>query len=373
MAAVHSLPMAGEIHAVLGTDEATVAEKALKLFEKIKPQGGDDFANDVIDGTAANSDEAYEICKSVIQALQTLPFFGGVKVVWLKNANFLAEDRTGKAEMTQQGVEALLEVLKAGLPDDVTFLISASQVSKVRRFYKHLASAANLQVHDKIDTSKQGWEDQVRRLVEKQAAKLELAFQPDALELFVMQVGEDTRQIKSELEKLDLHLGTRQREVDVQTVRLMVPLSREGVIFEIGRAIEAGDGLRAMDLIDQRMELDDKSAISIMRAAIIPTMRNLFIAKVVMSEGSGSTFATCLASLPKHFQDSLPRTKAGKVNTWGLQNASKQVGKFSLPQLKKAMQSCLKADEALVTTGLDHHMILHRLITELVTINAAKA
>ncbi len=362
--------MAGEIHAVLGTDEAVVAEKAMKLFEKVKPEGGDDFANEIIDGTAANSEEAYEICKAVIQALQTLPFFGGNKVVWLKNANFLSEDRTGKAEMTQNGIEALLDVLKDGLADDVIFLLSASSISKVRRFYKYLASNANLQVHDKIDTSKAGWEDQVRRLVEKQATRLGLTFHPDALELFVMQVGEDTRQIRSELEKLDLHLGTEQREIGIELVRTMVPLSREGVIFEIGRAIEAGDGLRAMDLIDQRMELDEKSAISIMRAAIIPTMRNLFMAKVVMSEGSGGSFASCLKSLPKRFQDSLPRTKAGKVNTWGLQQAANKVGKFSLPQLKRAMASCLKADEALVTTGLDHQMILHRLITELVMINA---
>jgi len=199
----------------------------------------------------------------------------------------------------------------------------------------------------------------VRSLVEKQATHLELTFQPDALELFVMQVGEDTRQIRSELEKLDLHLGANVREIGIELVRTMVPLSRE-----------AGDGLRAMDLIDQRMELDEKSAISIMRAAIIPTMRNLFMAKVVMSEGSGGSFASCLKSLPKRFQDSLPRTKAGKVNTWGLQQAANKVEKFSLSQLKTAMASCLKADEALVTTGLDHQMILHRLITELVMINA---
>ena len=48
--------------------------------------------------------------------------------------------------------------------------------------------------------------------------------------------GGDTRQIDNELEKIDTFLG-KDRGVHVELVRELVPLSRAGVIFELGNAL----------------------------------------------------------------------------------------------------------------------------------------
>ena len=107
--------MSGPVHAVIGTDEGRVSEEALALFNELKPVGeAEEFTNDVIEGTAANAEEAYRACARTIEALQTVGFFGADKIVWLKGANFLADDRTGGSERAKEGVEDLLEVLKAG-------------------------------------------------------------------------------------------------------------------------------------------------------------------------------------------------------------------------------------------------------------------
>lgn len=100
------------VYAVLGTDEGRVAEEAAGLFNELTPPDADEFANDLIDGTAANAEDAYQACAQAIEALQTIGFFGAAKVVWLKGANFLADDRTGGAARTKEGVDALLDVLK---------------------------------------------------------------------------------------------------------------------------------------------------------------------------------------------------------------------------------------------------------------------
>ena len=362
--------MPGAVHAVIGTDEGRVSEEALALFNDLKPEGdAADFTNDVVEGVVANSEEAYQACARTIEALQTIGFFGADKVVWLKAASFLSDDRTGGAVRAKQGVEDLLEVLRAGIAEEVTLLVSASAIDKRRAFYKWLQKNAEVAVFDKIDVNKDGWEDEVALMVTTRAKDLGLAFSHEALELFVQMAGEETRQIGNELEKLHLYLGER-RTVELDDVRLLVPLSRKGVVFEIGRALERRDAERAVELVDAQLEKGE-SAIGLMRAAIIPTIRNLFMVRVLMDAhpdlpvGHGQSFAGALNRLPEGERAWLPRTKAGKVNAWGLFFAAKKASQFTTTEMRRAMEAVLQADRALVTTSLDHRMVLHRLVASL--------
>lgn len=359
------------IHAVLGTDEGRVAEEAARLFNELKPSGGDEFTNDLIEGSASNAEEAFQICAKTIEALQTLGFFGGAKVVWLKAANFLADDRTGGAERAKEGVEALLDVLKGGLGEEVTFLLSASGIDKRRGLFRWLKDNAELAVFDKIDVSKEGWEEEVAMMVRGRAKDLNLLFEDDALELFVQLAGEDTRQIGNELEKLSLYVGEG-GVVELGAVRLMVPASRKGVIWEVSRALESRDAARVVELIDAQMEKNE-SAIGIIRAAIIPTVRNLFLVRVLLdshprlSAGNRGAFAKALERLPAGDLAWLPQKKAGGVNVWGLAFAMEKAGQFTTAELREAMEECLKADRGLVTTQLDPRFVLHRLVARICT------
>lgn len=362
--------MPGAVHVVTGTDEGRVSEEALARFNELKPAGEvTEFANDVIEGVVANSEEAFQACVKTIEALQTIGFFGADKVVWLRAANFLADDRTGGTERTKEGVEALLEVMKAGIADEVTLLISAGAIDKRRAFYKWLQKNGKVAVFDRIDVSKEGWEKKVALLVTTRAKELGLGFKDEALALFVQMAGEETRQIGNELEKLNLYLGAR-RTVALEDVRLMVPLSRKGVVWEISRALEQRDAARAVELIDAQLEKGE-SAISLMRAAIIPTVRNLFMARVLLDAHprlplhNGGAFTAALNSLPDGERAWLPHTKSGSVNAWGLFYAAGKAGQFSIAEVRRGMEAALQADRALVTTQLDPRMVLHRLVAEL--------
>lgn len=355
------------MYAVIGTDEGRVKEEAARLHQELTGGNDDGFTHETIEGTADNSEGAFQICQQTIESLNTLPFFGGEKVVWLKSASFLVDDVTGRSERTQSGVEALRECLAAGLGPGVVFLISATGIDKRRAFWKFLQKNAEVRSYDKIDTSKEGWEEEVARLVEGRAKDLKLSFEDDALELFVMLAGEATRQIGSELEKLDLYLGSDRRTVTLEDVRKMVPMSRAGVVFEIGRALQHGDAARAIELIDQQLERGE-SAIGVMRASVIPTVRNLFMARVVadmgVRGGNYRAFAAALDALPEIQRAWLPQKKAGGVNAYPLFLSLQAAARFRLEGLRAVMESALKADQALVTTGLDHRLVLHRLVAQ---------
>jgi DNA polymerase III subunit delta len=63
---------AGNFFAVVGTDEGMVREKALELYNRLTGGVDDGFTHETIDGIADNSDSAFEICSSTVQALQTI-------------------------------------------------------------------------------------------------------------------------------------------------------------------------------------------------------------------------------------------------------------------------------------------------------------
>ena len=363
-------PNSGNFFAVVGSDEGMVREKALALHNHLTGGTDDGFTHEIIDGIADNSDSAFEICSSTIQALLTIPLFGGDKVVWLRNANFLGDNVTGRSQRTEAGVENLRATLEHGIPNGVKFLLTAQGVDKRRGFWKFIEKAAQVEVCDRIDTSRDHWQAQVAALVNTRARALGLDFEPDALAIFVLQAGEQSQQIGNELEKLDLYLGPERRTITEEDVNVLVPLSRAAVVFEIGKAIQTGNAARAIQLIDQQLAADE-SAIGIMRASIIGVVRNLYLAKLIIGKfklptGNYQAFAAALNRLPAADRDWLPQNKDGScAHVYPIFLALPNAANFELAGIQRMLEATLKADQALVTTGLDHRLILHRLIVEI--------
>src|SRR5881392_58735 len=261
------------VYAVLGSDEAEVKRVAAELATELTPPEAGDFGLEVIDGVADNAEQAAARIRSAIEALQTLPFFGSTKVVWLKNANFLGDDPKARSAAVQSALEELSELLDGGFDFGITFLISATDVDKRRGFYKMLVKRAELQVFDRLDSGRAGWEEEATEIVRLRAKKQKLEFDDDALDLFVLLTGGDTRQIENELEKIDIFLG-KDRAVHVDLVREIVHLSRAGVIFELSNALAMRDLELALPLVRRLLD-QGESAVGILLVAILPTIRNL--------------------------------------------------------------------------------------------------
>lgn len=361
---------APNIHAVLGTDEGKVKEEALKLVQKYTTPGNEDFGNDIIDGTAENSEHAGNICSQVCQALQTLPFFGG-KVVWLKNANFLGDTVTGRAEAAVTGFENIISVLEQGLPSAVHFVVSASSIDKRRNTYKRLTKLANTQTHDRPDTSRTGWEGPVLATAQQRAKTMGLTFESGALELLVQLSGDDTRQLENEMDKIDLYLGERRR-AGLKTVRELVSMSRAGVVWEIGNAIGARDLDRALDLLGTLL-YQGQNAIGILLAAIVPKVRSLLLVKELLTKHKLNTFGypafcTSLEALPPHATAHLPKKKDGSgLNVYPLFLSIGEAKNYSLEELHAAFRACLDANTKLVTTQLEDRIVLERLLIGLLS------
>jgi len=356
-------------YGVLGSDEAEVKRVAAELASNLMPPGAGDFGLEIIDGTADNAEQAEARIRSTIEALETLPFFGSSKVVWLKNLNFLGDDQKARSNAVQTALEELADLINGGFGPGVRLLISATDVDKRRSFYKTLVKRGEVQIFDRLDSSKGGWEEEALEMVQQRANKRKLQFDSDALDLFVLMTGGDTRQIDNELEKIETFLGN-ERAVNAGLVRELVPLSRAGVIFELGNALATRDLELSLKLVRGLLDQGER-AIGILLVAIVPTIRNLLLAKDLMERHrlprtySPFQFISSVNRLPAEETDHLPRKKDGSINAYGLGIAAQRADRFETTQLVEAMQACLEANRQLVTTQLDHELILTEVVVKL--------
>lgn len=357
------------IHAILGSDEGRVKEVALALSRKLAPPD-DEFGLEVVSGQADNSDHASQIIGSTIEAIQTMPFFGGAKVVWLQGANFFGDNITGKSQTTLSAVEGLQDVLEAGLPPDVTFILSATEIDKRRSFYKKLSKLAQVEVFDKVDISKEGWETQLAGPVSKWAREVGVELEQEALDRFILMVGADTRQLRSELEKLSLYLGDR-TQANIDDVRAIAASTHTGVIFEISNALALRKLPLTLELIDRQLK-NGENAVGLLLAAIVPKVRYLLQARDLIERNrirarGYRDFEAAIRRLPASETAHLPRKKDGNPNVYPVFLASQECRKFSAAELRDALEACLEANLRLVTTQLEPHLVLSQLVTRILS------
>lgn len=357
------MPAPASIHAFLGTDEALVKEAALKRVRELAPPDNE-FGLEIVSGAADNAEQAVQVVGRAIEAIQTLPFFGGDKVVWLQGVNFLGESQTARAESTLSALETLLEILVGGLPSDVRFVLSADEIDKRRVFYKRLAKIAKVEIHDRLDAKKAGWEVAVIAHAAERASSIGLEFRGAALERFVQRVGSDTRTIDAELEKLSLYVGDA--PVTEDDIAAVTSLSHKGFIFDIGDAIARRDLPKTVELIDFQLNRGE-NAIAILLAAIVTRVRGLLHARDLIESHrlrigrNFNEFKSQVGKLSDAATAHIPRTKDGAPNLYPLFLAAQASGRFTREELRAALEACLEANLRLVTTPLDHRLVLHQL------------
>ena len=126
---------------ICGDEDFAVKQRARQLHDKWCAEvGGVD--HETIDAAVGNSGDALKALGKLREALQTLPFFGGGKVVWFKDCSFLGDDRTS-------GSSAVTEALEGASDLEVFDTVLGTQLNPER------VKAWNAYI------GKRGWRDEV--------------------------------------------------------------------------------------------------------------------------------------------------------------------------------------------------------------------
>jgi DNA polymerase-3 subunit delta len=217
---------------ICGDDDYLVSERGKAWFAEQTKDLSDDLSKEVVDGRAGNIGEVEDAIRRFTGAVQTLSLFGGRKVVWMRDVNFLADSQTGRAQGTLDLLESLKATLEGLDPASVGVLITAQPVDKRRSFFKWCQKVADFTA---ISADKNAVEAYAA-LIRKECEACGVRMTGDAVQLLIGKVNGNTRLIVEETRKLCTFAHGSSEPIDEKLVSEVVPNFGDADFFEAADA-----------------------------------------------------------------------------------------------------------------------------------------
>lgn len=360
---------------IFGEDDFAVKQRAKAVYaEWCRETGG--FDNEMVDATASNSGEALAAIGKLREAMQTLPFFGGAKVVWFQNCNFLADDRTGSSSAVTEALAGLARELKEFKWEGVRVLITAGKVDKRKTFYKTLEKLGTVETFAGWSHESKDWADQAELAAVKQLRALGKEIDDDALGALVANVGPNNRLLANEVEKLALYVGDRAR-IQLEDVEVIVSRNKSAKAFALADAVGARNLTRLLKTLDQELWAirsdTQRSEIGLLYGIISKVRILLFLKEMikegwVQAEAAYPRFKSMLERIPA---EQLPRDRKFNplaMHPFMLYNALSQTKNYTSDELVKAMESLLQCNMRLISSGSEPAMIIQETLVRIVNV-----
>lgn len=364
---------------ICGDDDFALKQRAKELYQKWSTElGGED--HEIIEATVNNTGEALRVVGKLREALQTLPFFGGGKAIWLRDCNFLGDERTASSGDVTETLAELAQELKDFQWQNVRLLVSAGKVDKRKTFYKTLDKLGRVESFDGWSVDDKDWAGQAELLADKHIQARGKKIGDDALAELVARIGPQPRQLTNEVEKLCLYVGDRAEitKADVNVVCIKNKMSRA---FALGDALGNRNLIELLRCLDEElweMQFDKKKSEIGMLYGLISKVRALLMLKEMIREGwikAGGDYSSFKSQLERVPAAKLPSDKKYNplaLNPYVLFKALSQVRNYSETELVRAMDLLLQANQRLVSSALDERIVLQQTLVQIVGAPAAR-
>ena len=314
-----------------GDDDYRLQDATRTLRQKTLHADWASFNYDVIPPEAANSP---------IQALNqamTPPFGLGQRFVWLQN--------TTLGQRCPEEVLAELERTLPQLPDTSVLLLTSPNKPDGRgKFTKLFKKYGEIQEFSTISPWKT---DQIRQQVQATACDLGINLAPDTVDVLVEAVGNDTRQLHLELEKLSLYWDQPQRPIPAEVASLLVTISTQNSL-KLAAAIRQGQTSTALSLVSDLLHRNEP-ALRIV-ATLVGQFRLWLWIKLLEAAGVRSDTEIAAA--------------AEVSNPKRVYFLKKEIRATTLAQLQQTLPLLLELESDL-KCGKDEQAALHTRVVEL--------
>jgi DNA polymerase III subunit delta len=366
---------AAPVFLITGDDDFAVKGRARQLYDQFCKEGGG-FDNEIIDASASNSGAAIAAIGKLREALQTLPFFGGAKVIWFQNCNFLGEERTASGAAVTEALAELAEELKGfnWSGGNVRLIITSPKVDKRKVFYKALDKLGTVETFAGWSLEDKDWVDAAEMAARQQLRELGKEISEEALALLVANVGPNSRGLINEAEKLSLYAGER-KEITAADVETIVSRNKQAKSFALADAVGARDLPRLLKTLDQELwalQTDSKKSEIGLLYGIISKIRTLLFLKEMVKEGwikTGVQYPQFKAALDRVPPEALPEDRRFNplaMHPFMLFNALEHTKRYTSAELVRAMELLLVANQRLVSSSMDEALVLQDTLIKIV-------
>jgi DNA polymerase-3 subunit delta len=369
---------AASLFLITGDDDFAVKGRAKQIYEQLcKESGG--FDNEIIDASASNSGAALDAIGKLREAMQTLPFFGGSKVIWFQNCNFLGEERAASSAAVTEALGELAEELKGFKWEGVRLIITSPKVDKRKVFYKAVDKLGTVENFNGWSLDQKDWVDQAEMAARQQLRELKKEISEEALSVMVANVGPNSRALTSEVEKLSIYVGDRSR-ISMEDVETIVSRNKQAKSFALADAVGARDLPKLLKILDQELwslQTDSQKSEIGLLYGIISKMRTILFLKEMVKEGwikADVQYPQFKAALDRIPPEALPQDKKFNplaMHPFMLYNSLGHTKRYASEELVRAMELLLTANQRLVTSSMDEALVLQDTLIRIVQGNAA--
>lgn len=335
-------------------DEYQVSAKARELVASLVPPEDQALGLETVDGRVDNAEQAVLAIRRCIEGVTTIGMFGGRKVIWFRDVNFLSST----AEIVKARLGDLAERVKKGFPEGNLLILSATEADK--RFSVYKAFKDKGQIHE-FAVPEKDYE------IEKFArAKLDGILQaagvtmtPGAREAFLDKVGGDMRQIANEVEKLAVYAG-KKTVIEGADVEAVTCSTRQSLAWDLTDAFGHRDLKKALSVL-RRLIGQGESAIGLI-IQLEGRIRDLILYRQALDErwlvlsGRGASWG----SIPPAGDAALKQFERDPRSThpYRVGLLAAQAEKHRLPRLINCQRAAMETHEKMILSPVEDDILL---------------
>jgi DNA polymerase-3 subunit delta len=358
---------------ICGDDEFAVKQRAKQIYIQWSEElGGMD--HEIIDASVSNSGDALTAIAKLREALNTLPFFGSGKVVWMRDCNFLGDERAASAQAVTETLNEVADELKNFIWQNVRLLISAGKVDKRKTFFKTFDKIGSVESFAGLSADDKDWVERAEVAARTAVRERKKEISEEALAELVSRVGPNARQLESEIEKLSMFTGDKSK-IEFADIAMICSRNKTARAFALGDAL----GDRNLPVLIKRLDeelweakFDSKKSEIGLLYGLIGKIRAMLLLKEMLREGwikPEMDYNRFKAQLERVPADKLPadrRFNPLALNPYVLYKALPQAKKYSQSELVRAMDLLLRCNQRLVSSGLDEKLVLQQALVQIV-------
>ena len=368
----------GQLILITGTDDFAIKNQAKKSIISICGESPEE--NSALEIIKGDSDELKpaEIINLVIASIKTPPFFDPTKVIWLKHFGDFEKSLAGTAKDRKgQPIEELTEMIKDGLPEDVTFIVDGIAAKKSTSFYKAFDKLGKTLLFDKIELTDKNYSQSQRLKVQQICEQSSKRIMPAAIDYLIETAGSDTGRLQNELEKVFCYIGNNE-SITLDDCKAICSHTPEALSWAFADALIDRNTTRALETINVLMEQmraekgSGNLELRLLNNAVGRFQQMISVKSTVAvfdipQTNQYNTFKGVLDKIPQSVKD---QNKGNVLLTGHPYRAFMLFSsaiKISDGRLADAIKFLLKANKALVSGGGDSRIVLEQLAIKLTT------
>jgi DNA polymerase III delta subunit len=286
---------------VTGDDVAMIEAEVAQVIRQVAGDHPDAFSLDILrerDGL-----DLAELLRQVMRSLQSPPFLGTRKTVWLRGfSGFGGESASATPKTAEAGaLRELAERIGKGLPADIALVMDGPGAAADKPLSRACAAKGRVVVCTRPTLRGKEWRGDMREVICRRAAEKGVRLADEVAEFLTDVIGADTGRIEGELEKLICYVGGPEQPITRAAAEQVCVGAGEELSWALTNALGRRNVTEALRVIQVLLEQsrDDGQGARLLLAQTAKYFRELLQVKVFMNERGLRTPAAVLSAVQR--------------------------------------------------------------------------